>query len=1186
MITQRWHRAIAAISLSLGGAIGLAESAIAQLRPIEDTDPGRSTGTTVEAFNAQIDLIRNGTRPANGPNLFHSFREFNIDQNRAAYFIVPDANVLNILARVTGVNPSQILGVLGTRQQLADGNFIPTSANLFLMNPNGIIFGAGAQLDVGGSFVATTANAIGFGNNAEFSTTSSVDAQNPLLRIDPSVFIFNQVTGRIENRSTAPAGVSNRGTFLGIPPLNVRGLRVPDGRSLIILGGDVVVDNSGLNAFGGRIEIGGVAGTGRVNVGTSGTSLQLGFPVETPRSNVSIINDSSIETISGGGGDIAIYANRFELTGDSNISSGIGFGLGAVGRRAGDIDIDATGNIFISGSSIENIIILGTGSSGTINMRGRTVEVSNSLIISTSFGVGDSGKVNIQARDNISLNRSFISTLVGSVSGATAGLSPENLATLIALGFPIFTGTGNGGDINLEANSISFADGTGIVTSTAFAEGRSGNVQIVARDSFSAQNGSTIITRTQGLGDAGNILIQAGNKVDFDGIGSNGARGGINSTVGQVPNFNFARSRNGGEIRIETGTLNITNGASINSSTAGQGNAGNVFVRARESISLKNLATILSSVEPSGVGNAGVIDIQANSLVLEQGSQILSILRSANQSTGLAGGRGRAGDIRIKVDNNFLITGAVERFPSQVVTSAEFGTEGDSGNIDIAANVLSLTEDGSINSATFGPGRAGNITLTVDQLIARAGGQISASSGRQNVSGAFGRGGDIQIDANQSIEIDEQNWNGLNRAGVFAETSSQSDAGNITANTQRLSVRNGGAISSGASGSGSLGGNGGDLNITATDFIELTGQEKGVRRPRASTLVTEASGLGNAGNITVQTPRLIIDERAAISSAVIEDAIGNGGEIRIFTDFLSIDNRGRIVSRSDGEGDAGNITIATHSLNLFNQSEISAASQGTKRAGNININARGAINARDGNISTVAQSSGGDVNITAQTIRLRGDSDIQTNVANGTGGNITLTADSIIALDDSDILAFAQQGRGGNITLNTRAFFGQNYRPGSPPPFDGNNRVDINASGTVSGIITLPDLSFIQNSLSQLSQSAIDTNQLLANSCIVRRNQPNSSTFYITGTGGLPERPGYPSSPAFPTGEVRTIEGGRGVGEDRGDGGGRGDGEDRTTSSTSPSSSPRPWKIGDRVQEPDAVYQLPNGELVLSHECR
>ncbi|MCC5670770.1 hypothetical protein LC653_45225 [Nostoc sp. CHAB 5784] len=133
-----------------------------------------------------------------------------------------------------------------------------------------------------------------------------------------------------------------------------------------------------------------------------------------------------------------------------------------------------------------------------------------------------------------------------------------------------------------------------------------------------------------------------------------------------------------------------------------------------------------------------------------------------------------------------------------------------------------------------------------------------------------------------------------------------------------------------------------------------------------------------------------------------------------------------------------------------------------------------------------------------------------------------MTADSIVAFDDSDILAYAPGGAGGNITLDTPAFFGENYSPASSRndplnTLDRNNRVDINATGAFDGAITLPDVSFIQNSLSELPENQINTDSLLANSCIVRRNQSTKGTFTIIGTGGLPQRPGDAQMSSFPT---------------------------------------------------------------------
>ncbi|KYC44156.1 hypothetical protein WA1_03190 [Scytonema hofmannii PCC 7110] len=196
---------------------------------------------------------------------------------------------------------------------------------------------------------------------------------------------------------------------------------------------------------------------------------------------------------------------------------------------------------------------------------------------------------------------------------------------------------------------------------------------------------------------------------------------------------------------------------------------------------------------------------------------------------------------------------------------------------------------------------------------------------------------------------------------------------------------------------------------------------------------------------------------------------------------------------------------------------------------------------------------------------MRNDSDIRTDVASGQnqGGNIIITANSIIAFDDSDILAFARDGRGGNITLNTRAFFGSGYQAASRginlEKLDGNNRVDVNATGAIaSGNIFIPDTSSIQNNLSELSQTPIDTNALIANSCIARSDQKSEGSFTITGAGGLPNRPGDASVSSYPTGDVRNVQ----------------------TENAS-----RPWQKGDPIVEPLGVYRLSSGQLVLSREC-
>ena len=131
------------------------ETQAQQSNIVPDNTLGAESSQVIDNFRGQpIEVITGGaTRQI---NLFHSFQEFNISEGRGAYFFIPNADIQNILARVTGNNPSEILGRLGTLSS--------SSPNLFLINPNGSVFGENASLDVDGSFGGTTANGVQFGN--------------------------------------------------------------------------------------------------------------------------------------------------------------------------------------------------------------------------------------------------------------------------------------------------------------------------------------------------------------------------------------------------------------------------------------------------------------------------------------------------------------------------------------------------------------------------------------------------------------------------------------------------------------------------------------------------------------------------------------------------------------------------------------------------------------------------------------------------------------------------------------------------------------------------------------------------------------------------------------------------------------------------------------------------------------
>ncbi len=307
-LSRRYWKLGLTSSLAIGEALAnFGNYACAQLTPDATLGTEHSIVTPLTPSVAKID---GGAR--RGKNLFHSFQEFNISENQGVYF-TNFAGIENILSRVTGNNPSKIFGKLG----VLGGN-----ANLFLINPNGIIFGPHSSLDVMGSFVATTANAVQFGARGFFN--ASTPNVPPLLTVNPSALLVNQIgAGSITNNSLTPDGQRSDplNTFAPSRAKSLFGLRVPDGRSLLLEGGNVTLDGGGVNALGGRVELGGLAGAGTIGLDVNGNNLHLSFPDGVARADISLIHGANIDTSGEGGGDIQMQGRRVTLTDGSQIVS-------------------------------------------------------------------------------------------------------------------------------------------------------------------------------------------------------------------------------------------------------------------------------------------------------------------------------------------------------------------------------------------------------------------------------------------------------------------------------------------------------------------------------------------------------------------------------------------------------------------------------------------------------------------------------------------------------------------------------------------------------------------------------------------------------------------------------------------------------------------------------------------------
>ncbi|MBE9190520.1 filamentous hemagglutinin N-terminal domain-containing protein [Gloeocapsopsis crepidinum LEGE 06123] len=960
----RWQLKLGGWVACVGVVAGGGDRTLAQVT----ADP--SLGTTV-TVNGDTFEITNGTTVGD-KNLFHSFSNFSIPGGGTAHFINAPT-ITNILARVTGSNPSDIQGLIR-----AQG-----SANLFLMNSNGILFGPNAQLDLGGSFVATTANAIQFPGGVEFSQNSPVAANNSLLSVNPSAFLFNQIAAQpITNQAVA-------------------GLQVPVGKSLLLLGGDVKLAGGKLFAPGGRVELGGVA-AGTVGLSVDGNTMSLSYPSQVQRADMSLTNGAGVDVTAGGGGSVVVNAENLNISGESYLDAGIRSGLGTIGSQAGDITLNATGTITVAASDVFNTVdsAEAIGNAGNIDITTANLSVTNGAELDAStFGQGNGGSVTIGADGAI--------TLVDA-----------NIFSNVERG-----AVGEGGSITITGDSLSLQDGAQVQTLT-----RGANE-----------------TRPGGKGNAGNISIDASSTVNLTGVDSEENSSAILSSIGS------GAEGSAGNINIKAGALFLTNGAELDASTFGQGNAGNIFVQADDSISLSNSSNISSLVGSRGVGSGGEIELQTQMLSLTDGSQVATAVFRAEDN--VRGGQGQGGNIVVNATDSVNISGVGSSgFPSGLIALTEQGAMGQAGDITVNAGAFRIADAGAVTSGTRNSSDGRNITINANTFEATGGGQVRTTS----------------------------------RSG----------------------------------------GNAGDISLNVTDTITLSGSDPDYFERRAQFGENRVSEAGPASGVFANAS---------------EASTGQGGVLKITTGQLFVQDGASVSSLSEGEGNAGTITIEVRDI----------------------------LQANNGEISTRAtQAGGGDITIAASDIRLRNDSDIRTDLTSsaGRGGNINITADSIIAFDNSDILAFAAKGQGGNIILNTPVFFGFGYRPGASGTdyaiLDRNDRVDVNASGAIaSGNITTPDTTFVQNSLTELPENVIDTGTLVANSCIARSSDRQQGNFIITGSGGLPTRPGDASVSSYPTGTVRSVA------------------SDRATDANCP------WQIGDPIVEPQGAYRLPNGQLVLSREC-
>ncbi|MEQ8999083.1 MAG: CHAT domain-containing protein [Coleofasciculus sp. B1-GNL1-01] len=372
---RRISQSLAAL-YSLTGLLGFAKLAQAEVTP--DNTAGSTT-----TFNEQNGTYNIDGGVEAGNNLIHSFEQFSIGAEQTAKFNVNNTNIQNILSRITGGSPSEINGII----KVAEGS----SANLFLMNPAGIVFGAGASLDVPGSFTATTATSIGLDNDQWFNATGQIDA--------------SQLTGNPNN--SFAFNTSEPGGIVSSANLTV------DSGNLALIGGTVVSEGT-LSAPDGQVTIATVPGNTVVRLSQPGMVLNLEFePVDSVSGNPGSWdgNVASLpQLLTGGGIDHATQAIA-DADGEQVILSGSGItvnngdvvatgkirgqdGIGISGNRitTGELDTSAQGNNLAGDISL---LAIGNIETGDIRTEDRGGPDDDSVSVQISSRDGDITTKNI-----------------------------------------------------------------------------------------------------------------------------------------------------------------------------------------------------------------------------------------------------------------------------------------------------------------------------------------------------------------------------------------------------------------------------------------------------------------------------------------------------------------------------------------------------------------------------------------------------------------------------------------------------------------------------------------------------------------------------------------------------------------------------------------------------------------------
>lgn len=919
----------------LSGVVGsgtllllLATPATAQILP--DATLPQNSIVMPNATGWQID---GGTTA--GSNLFHSFSEFSIPSNREAFFNNA-ASIENIITRVTGGKLSTIDGLIR-----ANG-----TANLFFLNPNGIAFGPNARLDIGGSFIGTTAESLLFENGSFYSATEQNSP--PLLTINVPMGL--QVGGN----STA---IEVRGTGItDIVPAGNLGLTVAPGQTLALVGSGVTFTGGMAIAPSGRLEVGSVR-NGEVGLVKTPAGFQLKYDLVSEFGNLQLSNRSSLfspAVINTPHSEINLAGRTIVLDGSQIVS------LTNNHANSGNISVRASESLELGGTIstvpfsawIVNQVTPGaTGNSGRIDVGAPQVSINDGARIqSLSFGAGAAGDVTVDASESIRI--------------AGFALPPD-----LAIDFSNID--------NIDSGQLLEQSPHSRISSENLAAGMGGDVRVSAGEiAFLAGGQISTLAGRQGLGNGGNAIVNADtitgentlpfNPLVFSGIGS--------YTLGNA---------DGGNVELSAREVTLLDGAEIFSLTGGSGKGGDITARIANSLAAVELNSQLP-VLPSGIGSftfgsgdAGNIETSVRNLDLSSGGRLISMVFI--QVFGMPvpnAGTGNAGDVAVRADTiNLAGTSALNSAIISQLGTSSFGL-GDGGDVDVSARQIRIADGAALAAGT---------AVSFTRL------------GKPLPSAGTGNAGNVTVNASESISVSGVNPFNNQNSLLLTGSGGIGNAGRIVVRAPRISLRAGGLLGStvfATGNSGQLTVDAGEITIdgTAPGGIPSQIAANASVFPEAfqEAFFLPALPSGNTGRVVVNADRIAVSNGGSIN--VQHLGTGNAGELQINVDRLDLDSGGNI-NATTASGFGGNVEINVgDSLQLRNDSQINVEARSDRGdGGNLTINADTVVALENSDIiANAVGGNGGNINITTPGLFQSVDSDITASSQFGISGTITI----------------------------------------------------------------------------------------------------------------------------------------------------------------------------------------------------